>query len=184
MKNYNVYIKILFCFLLIVSCAKKEVKFYPSEREFNQGGKQIIDINKQNSTKEFYEELIINYNKKINSYVIINSPEKIKKIKISLLGNGLIKERNIITVYKDSIVTEEKTFNILKLEEVLEKHILNNKKSYFYSDSSSKAIISISPNNINSLGYLLSKVTDAFDNLKSKKAKDLQLNLFFNHLEF
>ncbi len=185
MKNYNLYIIIvIICLISIISCDKKQVQFYPSEKLFNQEKKQIIDINKYTSVKEFYKKIIENYDKQVNSYVIINNQKRVKKIRISLRGSGLIKERNIITIYRDSIITEEKTFDILKLEKVLEKHILNNKKSYFYSDSSTKAIVSISPSDINSLKYILSIVTDTFDNLKSRKTEDLQLNVFLNRFTF
>lgn len=174
--------KIIFISLivLLVSCEKnrKEIKYYPSLLDH----KEKVDF--KNNYKSFVEEVIkLSHNDK-KPYIELKNKNIIRKIFLYVRGNVLIKERNIVNLSSDSIFTTEKGYKIKMLASILEKHYLNDGKSYFYLDSPDKALVEISLKKHQTkqdLENVLEKLTSEFDKLNLKIKKDLELYVFLDY---
>ncbi|WP_348743585.1 hypothetical protein [Tenacibaculum sp. 190524A05c] len=166
---------------ILFSCKENRSAYYPSKDYFEKNNSSLIEIsNKVKSIEELENILVENSNLSKVSY--LNYKGKFK-IALFINSNGLIKERNIVSVAKDSIVSEEGKFHFSQINNVLEKHLLNNGRSPYYSSSPDKAVVQIIPSNdLESFYETINKLIESFENFKTtntnKKANTL--NVFYD----
>ena len=172
--------------LLITSCQNKttEIRYYPSEEPYNKS--TIFNLNLNNSELNFNEiakKVGNNQDNNIRTVIELNDNGIIKRIMPFRLGNGLIKERNRLTITSDSIQIDSGC-SIKKLKKILKRHYTNKGKESRYSFSPRFAIVEIkldTSETSTELKKSLINLTRTFDEIENEVQDTLKLVIYFHY---
>lgn len=179
-------ILLILIILLIISCQEKttEIRFYPTYPVSPQDSIEKMDLDKSNMDfKDITNWISKNQYHDTRSIIEFKDGRILKKIIPYVRGNGLIKERSILSITSDSILIDD-GYPISTLKWVLKRHYTNNGKDFRYPDSPERAGVEITLDT-NKTAYDLKQclinLTRIFDEVNSEVKDTLQLRFIFDY---
>ena len=131
--------RLLLLFLILTSC-KKEVYYYPSKSFFDEKKPTEIIIDELNFEK-VSDTIRSGLFMKQNYFIVLEDSKNIFKISPFAYTGGLIKEKNVLEIFNDSLSFSGKKYSINELENHLKTHYENNGKVPYLSDSHKRAMV-------------------------------------------
>ncbi|WP_091262755.1 hypothetical protein [Gillisia sp. Hel1_33_143] len=173
--------------LMNLACNEKtsEIRYYPNFEISNNDKvqKMILDTTQMNF-KKITNWIGNNQYNGILSILEFEDNKITKRIIPSVRGNGLIKQRNMLSITTDSILIDN-GYPISELKRILKRHYLNNNNIPYYSESAYKAAIEITIDTSQSgaeLKKILTKLTRDFDQVKNEVKDSIKLRFLFSYL--
>ncbi|MCY2686791.1 hypothetical protein [Salinimicrobium sp. TH3] len=172
--------------LLILSCKTRttEIRYYPTFPISKQDSIEKLDLDKTNMNfREITSWIGQNQYNEVKSVIEFKDGQILKKIKPYVRGNGLYRERNILSITSDSILIDD-GYPISELKWLLKRHYTNNGKNWRYPDSSVRAGVEITLDTnrtANELKNSLINLTRTFDEVNSEVKDTLQLKFIFDY---
>ena len=133
--------------------------------------------------KDITDWISKNQYNEIMSVIEFKDGQILKKIIPFVRGNGLYRERNILSITSDSIFIDN-GYPISDLKWILKRHYANNGKDYRYSDSPERAGVEITLDTnktANELKHCLINLTRTFEEVNSEGKDTLQLKFIFDY---
>ena len=173
--------------LFVLSCENiiPEIRCYPSNPFSEKDSIQVLDLNiSYMNFKEITHWISKNQHIGRTPVIKFNDGELLKYIYPLVPSNGLIKERNILSLKSDSILIDD-GYPISELKWVLKRHYTNNGKELRYPSSSERAGVRITLDTnktTKDLEQSLILLTTVFDEVNREVKDTLQLKFLFDYL--
>ncbi len=178
--------KILILLLIFASCNTAEY-YFPSKDFFEKNKPTEIRIKNLNF-QELTDSIRNGLYKNEFYYIKINNKNIEYKITPFAYTGGLIKEKNVLEISKDSVKFSFINYPIDKLSYYLKSHYENNGKNVNSPDSYKKAILKLvlkKEDDSQTLNKLLLKVVKTYQKTNIKLKDSIELNISFNyHLDY
>ena len=176
----------LLIIILVFSCKPKTENFYyPSFEKLKEGKSDTLNLVKTGNYEELVSKLEnLNYGGKFG-FLKLEKENKIYNLRLTTrhgfcFGGPIIKEKNLITISKDSIMKNDKVFHISSLTKILEKDLKNNGKEDKYAESSEKLRLSLAlknPENLANLEKYLISLIEKFNQLNKEGKYELNIQI-------
>ena len=172
--------------LLILSCNTRttEIRYYPTYPISEQDSIEKLDLDKTNMNfREITNWIVQNQYNEIRSVIEFKDGQSVKRIIPYIRGNGLYRERNILSITSDSILIDD-GYRISELYRILKRHYTNNGKYFQYPDSFKHAGVEITLDTnktATELKHSLINLTRTFDEVNGEVKDTLQLTFIFDY---
>ncbi len=173
--------------VFVISCDKKPmvIKYYPHEKIINDTVSVAFSLDTlEMNFKEFVHQCYALDEQQKQTIVELVDGDTLKKIKIQVVGNGLLYEKNILHIMNDSIY-KDKNYPMSDLTKIMKRHYLNKGQIEGYATSADRAIVLITLKNdqdIKDLNKYLLNTTKAFDEMNTENKDSLRLNILIEDL--
>ena len=172
--------------LMVLGCKIKttEIRYYPTYPISEQDSIEKLDLDKTNMNfREITNWIGQNQYNEIRSVIEFKDGQISKRIIPFIRGNGLYRERNILSITSDSILIDN-GYPISELKWILKRHYTNYGKNWRYPDSFERAGVEITLDTnktANELKHSLLNLTRTFDEVNREVKDTLQLKFIFDY---
>lgn len=191
MKRNNIFIFLIFLFILSCGKGNKEEFYYPTLKEFETiENKDIILLNSFSNFKVFKSEMWHYYrrNPGKNPVILLKDNNHFYFIKYADKYGcipPIIKLKNVIGVSKDSIYKWNEFYPVDSLEQILKNDLMNYGRNNKLADNPKSLVIQLlnpEKESIEDIENNLTNLCRIYNKIKSETKDSLELNIEFEEL--
>ena len=174
--------KLLLLFIVFASC-KKEIYYYPSEEFFKKNNPKEINLDNL-SFWEIKDSIYYELYRGNRLFIELENQRKIYKISPFTYMGGLIKEKNVLEIYQDSLWFFNKRQSINQLDKLIKIHYENNGKIPYLPDSHKRAFVKLTlepEDNTEKLKAKLLYIVQVYNKAIIKNKDSIDLNIMLDY---